>query len=237
MTPAKTAVAEIDADVWNDVVGGVKVKVDGTVTRAAGDPLAVYRAPWQTTRAADVVATEADLLDLVVPRNVVNDLWTVHREECTVDVLVHHRDALGLSANQGVVVLLWRAGANPGDLMALPVATLLPFLTAAVAGTVQAVPAGWNLATAGGGATWATASTPIDSRMPRAVSVDVDLTGVASGQQVLFLAFVGSIGAGEVFVPPSTSASAAVAPTTVSELVRFCPYAAARVVHVVDRPA
>jgi hypothetical protein len=72
--------------------------------------------------------------------------------------------------------------------------------------------------------------------MPRAVSVDVDLTGAPNGQQVLFLAFVGSVGAGEVFVPPSTSPTAVVPPITVSELVRFCPYAAARVVHVVDRP-
>jgi len=236
MAPPKTAVPEIDAAVWNDVVGGVHVKADGTVTTAAADPLAVYRAPWQTTRAANVVASEADLLDLVVPRNVVNDLWTVHREPCTVDVLVHHRDALGLSANQGVVVLLWRAGATPSDLMALSVTTLLPFLTDAVAGTVQAVPAGWNLATSGGGATWATASTPIDSRMPRAVSADVDLTAVPNGQQVLFLAFVGSVGAGEVFVPPSTAPNATVAPVTVSDLVRYCPYAGARVVHVVDRP-
>ncbi len=237
MVPAKTAVAEIDAAVWTDVVGGVRVKADGTVTTDTADPLAVYRAPWQTTRAANVVASEADVLDLVVPRNVVGDLWTVHREPCTVDVLVHHRDALGLAANQGVVVLLWRAGANPGDLMALPVATLLPFLTAAVAGTVQPTPTGWNLATAGGGATWATASTPIDSRMPRAVSVDVDLTGAPNGQQVLFLAFVGSVGAGEVFVAPSTVSNAVVPPVTVSDLVRYCPYAAARVVHVVDRPA
>ena len=235
MVPAKTAVPQIDAAVWADVVGGVRVKADGTVTTDTADPRAVYRAPWQTPRAAAVTATEADLLDLV-PRNVVNELWTVFREPSTVDVLVHHRDAIGLRANQGFVVLLWRVGATPSDLLALSVATLLPFLTAAAAGTAQPVPAGWNLATGGGGLTWRTVPTAVDARMPRAVSIDVDLTAVPNKQQVLFLAFVGSIGAGEVFVPPTMSSGAVVPPTTVAELVRFCPYAAARIVHIENRP-
>lgn len=235
MAPAKSAVPQIDAAVWADVVGGVRVKADGTVTTDTADPRAVYRAPWQTPRAANVTATEADLLDLV-PRNVVNDLWTVFREPSTVDVLVHHRDAIGLRANQGFVVLLWRVGATPSDLLALSVTTLLPFLTAAAAGTAQAVPGGWNLATGGGGVTWRTVPTAVDARMPRAVSIDVDLTPVPNKQQVLFLAFVGSIGAGEVFVPPTTAPGAVVPPTTVSELVRFCPYAAARIVHIENRP-
>jgi hypothetical protein len=235
LAPAKSAVPQIDAAVWADVVGGVRVKADGTVTTDTADPRAVYRAPWQTPRAAAVTATEADLLDLV-PRNVVNDLWTVFREPSTVDVLVHHRDAIGLRANQGFVVLLWRVGATPSDLLALPVTTLLPFLTAAAAGTAQPVPAGWNLATGGGGITWRTVPTAVDARMPRAVSIDVDLTAVPNKQQVLFLAFVGSIGAGEVFVPQTTATGAVVPPTTVSELVRFCPYAAARIVHIENRP-
>jgi hypothetical protein len=235
MAPPKSAIPEIDAAVWADVVGGVRVKVDGTVTTDTADSRAVYRAPWQTPRAAAVTATEADLLDLV-PRNVVNDLWTVFHEPSTVDVLVHHRDAIGLRANQGFVVLLWRVGANPSDLMALSVTTLLPFLTAAAAGTAQAVPAGWNLATGGGGVTWRTVPTAVDARMPRAVSIDVDLTTAPNKQQVLFLAFVGSIGAGEVFVPPSMAPGAVVPPTTVAELVRFCPYAAARIVHLEERP-
>ena len=235
MVPAKTAVPQIDAAVWADVVGGVRVKADGTVTTDTADPRAVYRAPWQTPRAAAVTATEADLLDLV-PRNVVNEMWTVFREPSTVDVLVHHRDAIGLRANQGFVVLLWRVGATPSDLLALSVTTLLPFLTAAVAGTAQPVPAGWNLATGGGGLTWRTVPTAVDARMPRAVSIDVDLTAVPNKQQVLFLAFVGSIGAGEAFVPPTTAPGAVVPPTTVAELVRFCPYAAARIVHIENRP-
>jgi hypothetical protein len=235
MAPAKSAVPQIDAAVWTDVVGGVRVKADGTVTTDTADPRAVYRAPWQTPRAPDVTATEADLLDLV-PRNVVNDLWTVFREPCTVDVLVHHRDAIGLRANQGFVVLLWRVGVTPSDLLALPVATLLPFLAAAATGTAQPVPGGWNLATGGGGITWRTVPTAVDARMPRAVSIDVDLTTVPNKQQVLFLAFVGSIGAGEVFVPPTTAPGAVVPPTTVAELVRFCPYAAARIVHIENRP-
>jgi len=236
MAPAKTAVPEIDALVWADVVGGVRVKADGTVTTDTADPLAVYRAPWQTSRAPTVGATEADLLDLVVPRGVVNDLWTVFREPSTVDVLVHHRDALGLSAGQGFVILLWRSGATPAALMAESVTTLLPFLTAAAGGTAQAAPAGWNLATTGGGLSWATVPTAVDARMPRAVSIDVDLTPVTAGRQVLFLALVGSLGAGEVFVPPTIAPGVVSPPTTVSELVRFCPYAAARIIHIVDRP-
>ncbi len=235
MAPAKSAVPQIDAAVWADVVGGVRVRADGTVTADTADPRAVYRAPWQTPRAPTASATEADLLDLV-PRNVVNDLWTVFREPSTVDVLVHHRDAIGLRADQAFVVLLWRVGATPGDLLALSVTSLLPFLTAAAAGTAQPVPAGWNLATAGGGLTWRTVPTAVDARMPRAVSIDVDLTAVPNQRQVLFLAFVGSLGAGEVFVPPTTTSGAVLPPTTVAELVRFCPYAAARIVHLENRP-
>jgi hypothetical protein len=39
-----------------------------------------------------------------------------------------------------------------------------------------------------------------------------------------------------VFVPPTTAPGAVVPPTTVSELVRFCPCAAARIVHIEERP-
>jgi hypothetical protein len=39
-----------------------------------------------------------------------------------------------------------------------------------------------------------------------------------------------------VFVPPTISTAGVVPPTTVAELVRFCPYAAARVVHIEQRP-
>jgi hypothetical protein len=235
MAPAKSAVPQIDAAVWTDVLTGVRVKADGTVTNDTADPRAVYRAPWQTSRAPTVTATEADLMDLV-PRNNVDDMWTVFREPSTVDVLVHHRDAIGLRSNQAFVVLVWRVGATPGALLAESVTTLLPFLTAAAAGTVQAVPGGWNLASGGGGVNWRTVPTPVDARMPRAVSIDVDLSAVPNKQQVLFLAFVGSLGAGEVFVPPTTSTAGVVPPTTVAELVRFCPYAAARIVHIEQRP-
>ena len=58
-------VPKINKATWDNVVGNVHVTAAGVVTRVAGDPLAVYRAPWQTSAAPNAVATELDLMQHV----------------------------------------------------------------------------------------------------------------------------------------------------------------------------
>ena len=65
--------------------------------------------------------------------------------------------------------------------------------------------------------------------MPRAVPIDIDLSGVTAGHFVLFVALAGST------VDPFTGASAG-AINTVTDLVRGWPHAAARLVRVFPRP-
>jgi hypothetical protein len=73
-----------------------------------------------------------------------------------------------------------------------------------------------------------TLPTLLDARQPRAVSVDVDLSGVTSGHRVIVLALVGSL-ADDLVPPPAPL------PATVSDLVRAWPNAALRVVRVATR--
>jgi len=47
-TMALPALPQIDAALWSNVVGGVRVKNNGIVSTDLADPLAVYRAPWHT---------------------------------------------------------------------------------------------------------------------------------------------------------------------------------------------
>lgn len=228
MTPTKSAVATIDAAVWNDVVGGVHVRADGTVTTSAADPLAVYRAPWHTSRAPNAAPTEIDLHELVVPPRVVGDIWDAYSEPSTVDVLLHHRDGREVPANGAFAVLAWQSGASPAALMALSPTTLLTYLASWLPGPAGAIPAGW---------TFANAQLPValDGRLPRGVSFDMDLTG--AGPYVLFVAFVASTADDLPLALPSTSANATVPPTTINDLVRCWPNAAARVVRMQPRPA
>jgi hypothetical protein len=67
--------------------------------------------------------------------------------------------------------------------------------------------------------------------MPRAVSIDVDLTGIPDNHFVLFLAIAGST------VDPCTApAQALPAAPTVRQVIRRWPYAALRLVQVTRRP-
>lgn len=228
MTPAKSALPEIDADVWTDVVGGVHLRADGTVTTAPADHLAVYRAPWHTSRAPTVAPTEIDLAELVEPPRRIGSLWEVYREPSTVDVLLHHRDGREVPPNGAFAVLAWRSGASPAALMALSPTTLVTYLASFLPGPPGAIPGGW---------TFARANLPVavDGRLPRGVSFDVDLTG--TGPHLLFVAFVCSNLDDQPIPLPSTSAVASVPPATITDLVRCWPSAAARVVALQDRPA
>lgn len=231
--------AFIDATMWQKVVGtdGIRLLADpansslATVTTGTADPLAVYRAPWQTTSSFDGFATEIDLMECVLPTRNDADEWVVFKEPSTVDVLLHHRDSRQVASGSAFAVLLWRSAPTQAALLATGFADLVPYLAAAIAApltTPPTGPAGWNVATDTNGAAMRTLLTTLDARLPRAVSIDVDLSGVTSGHRVMFLALVGS-----------TVDDAIVAPAGVvnnlSDLVRGWEPASIRIVKVVTR--
>jgi len=236
--------ARIDQALWDSVVGnaanpaaGLHLDANGQVTAAAGDPLAVYRAPWQsagTAASLSAVATEIDVTDLVLPLRTVAGLQMVYREPCTVEVLLHHRDARAVPANGAFAVLLWRSGPALDPLLRAGIGDVADFVAGLVAGGAPADPVGWNVAKTGGGAgaPLNRLAVELDARLPRAVPIDVDLSppGVpATDQVVLFLAIAGSTSDAAV-VPAANN------PVTVRDLLLNWPYAACRAVRVVTRP-
>jgi hypothetical protein len=238
--------AFIDSTLWRHVVGGtvsgvqrgVRLLPDpifadrATVTTAPADALAAYRAPWQTALNFSGSATEVDLLEAVLPVRSNADEWTVFREPSTVDVLLHHRDSRPVPSPSAFAVLLWRSAPTAAALLATGFADLPPFLAAVLAagigGATPPSPAGWNVASTLGGSAMRTLTTALDARLPRAVSIDIDLSAVPNGHRVLLLALVGS-GADDPVTPPVG------APANVADLVRAWPNAALRVVRVVTR--
>ena len=228
-----TAGRSVTRAVWNQVLGSVRLDAAGAVSAVAGDPLAVYRAPWQSTASPNAVATEVDLIELVPASGTNGNVINVFREPNTVEVLIHHRDTRPLAANDAWVLLLWRSGPSASTLTALDPAALPAFVAAAVTtvapNPLPATPAGWTLQAGAAGAAVHRLSTPLDARIPRAVSIDVDFSAVPAYHRVLMLAVVGSSIDTLGTLPLN-------APATMTDLVRNWPYAAMRVARVIPRP-
>jgi hypothetical protein len=223
----------VDRRMWDSVVGGTRVDpATGAPSANAAHPLAVYRLPWSTPSARDVPATEVDLLETVQPRSLVNDIWAVHSEACTVDVLLHHRDSRPVPAGGAFVVLLWRSGPSGTALLTSGVGTVVATAQAVAQGNPAATPAGWNLVANAAGGPLHTLPVALDARLPRAVSIDVDLGAVAANHRVLFLAIAGSP------VDPCTAVPVGLpgAGADVRDLVRSWPHAALRLARVNPRP-
>ncbi|WP_328994356.1 hypothetical protein OG394_07940 [Kribbella sp. NBC_01245] len=217
---------KINKALWDSVVGGTHLSPTGQVTANAADPLAVYRAGWQTPLAMDAVATEVDLLEnVVVPRTLL-DVQQVFKEPSTVDVLIHHRDT---SPTAAFALLLWRSSASPSTLLNTDV-TNLPAYVASVlaAGPVPSVPTGWDRPP---GPARIPLSVPVDARMPRAVPIDVDLSTIPTGHFVLFLAIAGSTA--DLCTAPPVGLPATPKPP---DLTKSWPHAALRLIRVTPRP-
>lgn len=229
MDPVRT----INRPLWDAVVGGTRLDPSGAVSTAPGDPLAVYRAPWQSPAALDAVATEADLIELVAPVSATHDIWRVYREPCTVDVLVHHRDTRALPPGDAFAVLLWRSDPSAAALLATSAADLQAYVQSLVTDTPLAAPAGWTIVPLPSGPPTAPPlhrlPVQLDARLPRAIPIDLDLSAVPHGHHVLLLACVGST------ADPFTAAPSG--PTaTVPELVRAWPHTCLRLLRVLNRP-
>ncbi|MBA2952938.1 hypothetical protein GON03_23200 [Nocardioides sp. MAH-18] len=229
----------IDQALWTAVVGGTRVDpATGLVSGNAAHPLAVYRPAWHTPARTltgvlrpIVPATEVDLVETVQPRSVVGGIWQVHSEPSTVDILLHHRDMRAVAENGAFAILLHRSGASSDTLLNSPGGDLAAFGQDLAAGNPHATPAGWTLVNAPDGTPLHRLPTTLDARMPRAVSVDVDLTGVPRNHFVLFLAIVASTGDRCAEAPHALPAS-----PTVRQVSRRWPYAALRLVQVTPRP-
>ena len=214
----------IDRALWDAVVGGTRLTAAGAVSAAAGDPLAVYRAPWQSAAAPAAVATEVDVVELVRPTRTVNDVWRVFRERSTVDVLVHHRDTRPLAANDAFAILLWRSAPSPTTLLNVNPSGIPAWAAGVAGGGAAAPPAGWNVA----GGPLHRLPVPLDARLPRAIPIDLDLSGVSANHHVLLLALVGSS-------LDSFAEAPAGAVANMTALVQRWPYAAMRIVRVATR--
>jgi hypothetical protein len=230
----------IDQPFW-DAVLGTRLGPGLAVTAAPGADLAVARAPWTTAAVPDQPATEIDLMETVVPPSGIGGVWTVYAEPSTVEVLLHHRDSRPVDAGRAWVVLLWRYVASVADGLAAPVAGVVDLHTRAwtTTATGNPVPGGWTVCRLPNGAARIPLQATLDARMPRAVSIDVDLTAPRAplGQPqppapraAVFLALGGSLDDDPADAPVGP------APVTVDDLVRAWPHAAARVVQLTPRP-
>ena len=165
------------------------VRVDAPVWHAMVKPAFAFVPPWASA------PTEADLLELVTdappPAGDPASL-ALPRGPVSVDVLVHHRDAVGVDGPTVRVVLLRHAlGAAPDNGAALPATWQGPVKAALDSGTPPAgLQDGWSVADAG---------TPVRSpagllhpRNPRAVTFSLDLTAEPAGSRLMLLAVVAS---------------------------------------------
>lgn len=218
----------IDRRLWDSVVGTTRVDpVSGLPSTNAAHPLAVYRQGWHTAAAQAIPATEVDLLESVQPRSVVSGVWRVHSELSTVDVLLHHRDTRPLPASAAFAILLRLSGPTSAGLLNSTAADLADLAATLAGGGVAAAPGLWQLETGSAATPLHRLPTTLDARLPRAVSVDVDLSGVDNSDFVLFLAIGGS-----TLDPCTTPAVGLPANPTVRDLARCWPHAALRLVRV-----
>jgi hypothetical protein len=231
----------IDRALWDSVIQNTRVDPNtGLQSANAAHPLGVYRPAWHTPARTltgvlqlTVPATEVDLIETVQPRSVLNGVWQVHSELSTVDILLHHRDMRAVAQNGAFAMLLRRSGPNRETLLNSPGGDLAALAVDLAAGNAHATPAGWTLENGNvAGASIHRLPVALDARMPRAVSIDVDLTGIPDNHFVLFLAIAGST------VDPCTAPAQALpaAAPTVRQVIRRWPYAALRLVQVTRRP-
>ena len=241
----------IDKALWDAVIQNTRVQLDtglpstadntdtGLPAAVPADEPAVLRPAWHTpsrTLTGDirrtVPATEIDLLETVQPRSILNGVWQVHSEVSTVDVLLHHRDMRAVPENGAFAILLSRSGPNREALLNSPGSDLPALAADLLAGNVHAAPAGWTVEDGNVvGRTVHRLPVTLDARMPRAVSIDVNLSDVGRNHFVLFLAIVGS--SADMFAQAPLNLPAT---PSVRQVVRRWPYAALRLVQVAPRP-
>jgi hypothetical protein len=152
----------------------------------------------------------------------------VYAEPSTVDVLIHHRDTRAMPAKDAYTSLFYRTAPTALELLGSPAAAFNVLSTWNGANTVP-IPTGWTLVQQklADGSFTSLHQLPValDAFMPRAISIDVDLTG-KTGYVLLFAV------CGDSAEDPSPWPSTA---PTVSDLVKAWPRAAMRLVKVLGK--
>jgi hypothetical protein len=188
-----------------------------------------FGAPWDGPE-----PTEADLAERVIERKtnftegaVTEEFTSADRIRYRVDVLVHRRDLRPLPPADVRVALLTCPLPAPGGPLAYAAFGIDDPWKAAVAaflrgtGPATAIPVPWQVADAAFGVR--NPSHPLDARLPRAVTFDLDLTSMpgAPAPGLLLLAVVHATG-DELTVGQMTGG-------TVRELVLNCHHVAAKI--------
>jgi hypothetical protein len=176
---AATGDNQVTATVWNTVVG-------------SGNSFPnAYADPWNGGS-----PTEADLFELVRelrPAAGSPASMGLRPVAAKVDVLVHHRHQTPvLAADVKVTLLRLDVTAIPeANWNALPTNWREPVQTLLnTGGAVPALPDGWAFADTAQPVR--SPASPVDARLPRAVTFDVDFTGLAKGKRFLLVAVVHS---------------------------------------------
>jgi len=169
----------ITQTVWNTIVGS-----------GAAFPNA-YGEPWNGSE-----PSEADLFELIVDRPAPGGSpvsLAIGRVHAKVDVQVHHRSGIAVNANQVKVTLLRRDVTGTADpaWAALAAAWTVPVQALLRGGGANpALADGWSFADTGTAVR--SPSGPVDARLSRAVTFDVDFSTTAAAARVLLVAVVHS---------------------------------------------
>jgi hypothetical protein len=190
----------------------------------------VYSPPWDGSE-----PTEADLAERVVERvffwvqgATSEEFTTIGLEPCSVDVLVHHRDLRSVPGSDVRVALLRCPLPVPGGPEDFSLFAIDAAWKAAVASFVRGeatagpIPAPWVVADATRSVRQPTR--PVDARMPRAVTFDVDFSGLpaANAPAQLLLAIV--------HAASDELTEASLVGGTLRDLVLNCHHVAAKIV-------
>ena len=222
---------KINKATWDEVVNKTLLDAARKVVTTGATQQAVYQAGWQNPGSTVAVATEADLIELVKPIDVKDNVWNAYAEKSVVDILLHHRDSRPTDANDAYAALFMRKAADSATLRAL-LAQPFAVLNAWTGTTPVPAVTDWTLVSVGASSVYKLAP-KLDAFMPRAVSVELDLsTGFSAGDHVLLMAVCGSSKMTPV-VPANITAT-----STVEDLVRAWPRAAMRMIQIMGpRPA
>jgi hypothetical protein len=242
----------IDQQLWDTVVGRTRLDATGAPSAEPGDPPAVYLPPWEYSTAVDAVANEVDLMQCVVYPEIIGDVASVYAEPSTVDILIHHRDTVPLLANDAFAILMYKNAQDAASLLGEDLTPVHDYARQRLAaargsgGVVLPPPDGWHAAGVAPPDV-DRLSVSLDARMPRAISIDVDLSHVLDpvagravnpGQRMLFVAFVGSRSDAGAFRPDLGGLTVpAGRHRDVGIVIPALPYAAARLVRVWNRPS
>lgn len=229
-TTGLTKGKKINAATWNEVVNKTQLDAARKVVTTGATQQAVYETPWQNPGTAVAIATEIDLMELVKPVDVKDNVWHCYAEKSVVDILLHHRDSRPTDANDAYTALFTRKAADSATLRAL---LAQPFAALHAWTGTTPVPAvtDWTLVSVGANSVHKLPP-KLDAFMPRGISVELDLsTGFTAGDHVLLMAVCGSSKMTPV-VPANLTAT-----STVEDLVRAWPRAAMRIIQVMgSRP-